>query len=174
MITKNFKQLNKLILEKTAINTGLLPVSDTTGTTYYLSPAFTTSVFPYTQNHTIALNSLNAGISLGTGTTPATDLDYVMEAAITSGIQTWLYVATDVDNGDPIVTFEIIVKNIQSSAITISELGYKQPLYAATTLKGTNAAARVCLLDHTILDEPVTLQPDEYVLIKYSLTTTDN
>lgn len=172
MITNNFYNLIKMQLAKTSTNKGLLPVTAVDGVTYYLSNAITTASFPYAATNSFALVAANAGVSIGTGSTAATVNDYQLEATITSDVWQTCMLDTGLDgDGKAYVAYELIVKNTGETNLTIAEVGYKQPLYAATAQGGTSSAVRVCLLDRTVLDTPLVLAPGEFGEITYKLRT---
>ena len=175
MINKNYKQLLKLILEKNSENKGILSVKGVNGTTYYLSPAFTSSCFPYVAAESFVSAAASAGISIGSGDTAATENDANLESTITSGVSVYVLKTFGSDNnGDPFIDFDLIIKNTGSNNVTINEIGYKQTLYTAASLNGAGSAATVCLIDRTVLQDSVVIAPGEYGCITYTLSTTDS
>lgn len=159
MITNNFKAVMALVLQKCSTAYGTLPVKATNGTTYYASPNFGTSGFPGTLAQTQSRSNTTAGIQLGTGTTPATADDYMLQSIITAtSVSCAVTNVPSVDeDGNPYLILTLAITNTGSSAVTISEIGYAQSIYAATALAGTSCSGRVCLIDRTVLAEPITI-----------------
>lgn len=173
MITNNFINLNRMLLAKSSINKGLLPCKAVDGVTYYLSNLYQSSSYPYTQTQGFTLTAAAAGISLGTGTTMPTADDYNLESTITAGLTAGVFnTLTGVDeNGSPYVRYEIVLKNTGSTALTIAEIGAKQSLYTATAAGAAANSNRVCLIDRTVFDTPITLEAGGYIMVVYTLRT---
>ena len=169
MLTQNFINAIAMVLQRGSINKGLLPVTAYNGTVYYLSPS---QAIPATATQSFTLSKSAAGICMGQGDTAPAVTDYQLENQIEysltgSVIQTVL----DLDaNGNPYIQFDIAVTNTADTAVTVREIGYRQSLYAATAVGGTGSN-RVCLLDRTVLDTPVTIAPDGAATIRYTLKT---
>jgi len=175
MITNNFRNLSKCLLAKSSINKGLLPCKDVNGTTYYISNLYQSNSYPYTQTQAFTLSSTSAGVSLGIGTTQPSAADYNLESTITSGLSVGIFnVSTGMDENDGVfVKYEMIVNNTSSSPITVREVGIKQPIYAATSQGGSSSANRICLIDRSLFDQPLTIAAGEYALVTYILKTSE-
>lgn len=174
MRTKNFLNLMALVFERCNITKGLLPCKDYTGATYYITPNTfgNSSAFPYNAYQTIATSASSAGFCVGSGTTVATENDYTLVSQITSGISASVVTNPYLDsNGDPCVDFDLTITNTGSTPLTIAEIGYKQNIYCTTAQGSTSASYRLCLLDRTVLDQPVTIQASDYAVIRYTLKT---
>ena len=172
MLTKNFFALMGLILTSNgSVVKGLLPVVDVTGVNSYAANQCYSS-FPGSVYLDVTLNANAAGISLGSGNTSATENDYQLESTITSGISAIMNRVTGEDNsGYPYLQFDIMVTNTGESNVSISEIGYKQSLRVCDTLHGTSIGNRTCLIDRSVLANPVTITPGNYAVIRYVLKT---
>lgn len=169
MITNNFKALAGLILTRSSSNKGVLPITAYNGTQYWLSP----SSFPFLQSPTFSYtnSASSVGICVGSGNTPAAMTDYQLETPNTSGLSASIVQTFGLDNNsNPTLTFDITFTNTSTAAKTIREIGYRQNLNGATELNGSGSN-RVCLLDRTVLDSPVTIEAGEIGVIRYVLKT---
>lgn len=170
MVTKNF--LNALAMAlQSGSNIGSLPVKDTTGRVKYLTGG---STFYTSTTKAVTTNANAAGISVGTGNAAATEDDFQLAEPLTSGINLTLtetvYGADE--PGYPYVQYKVTVTNTGSDPITVKEICYKQTLYAAR-YPGYAAGAdnRICMLDRTVLDTPVTIAAGDAGIITYKLRT---
>lgn len=172
MLTNNFHALMGLILTaNNSVVKGQLPVKDVTNTTRYAANQCNSSM-PYTVNTDFTLTANNAGISVGSGGTAATESDYQLESPITSGLSALMNRSSGLDaNGYPFIQFDIMLTNTSESSITIREIGYKQSLRASDTLSGTSVSNRVCLIDRSVLGTAVTVGSGSYAVIRYQLKT---
>lgn len=178
MVTRNFMNLIAVVFggvysaPQGSFESGYLPVISVQGNVRYLGYPIGSSI--YSPDKTLTLNPENTGISLGTGTTAATENDIQLENTITEGLSLTLstvYASSD-EYGNPITTFNITVTNISANQITISEVGYKQNLRAFVYPQlSANLQTVCCLLDRTVLDTPLTLRPSDAGVIHYSLKT---
>lgn len=174
MRTKNFLNLMALVFERCSVTKGLLPCKAYDGTTYYITPStFTnTSSFPYSAAQILTISSTQPGFCVGSGTTAATEDDYDLASQITSGLSASIVANPYLDdNNDPCVDFDLTITNTGSTPVTIAEIGYKQNITCAAAQGGTSSSNRVCLLDRTVLDEPVTIPASDYAVIRYTLKT---
>lgn len=175
MLTKNFKNLMAMILQSrgSAVATGL-PITTIQNAERYLSPHFADYYsFPYAAYRDCRLND-DAGIHFGSGTTAATEDDYYLEDKIRAGLQFQLGVVNGLDDdGNPYLRYDIMVTNVNNiggASITIGEIGYTQNAIVINAAETGND--RICMmLDRTVLTTPVTLAPQEYALIRYTLKT---
>ena len=169
MVTKNFKSLLGMMLQSAAANLGVLPIRSVAGKVYYCPGNFS---FPASRTATVTTNATAAGISVGTGTTAATELDYNLENTVTSGVS--LSVATPTvgqENGEPYVEYVVTVTNTSGAELTVSEIGYKQSAKGTPKPGGTSPSDVVCLIDRTVLDEAITLANNQAGTIVYRLKT---
>lgn len=172
MLTKNFKALAALILTSNeASYNGQLPIIDVTNSTRYGANNIYSSM-PRTVNTDFTLSAAYAGISVGSGSTPAQEADYQLENTITSGISPLLNRAAGVDsNGYPFIQFDIMITNTGSSEVTIREIGYKQAIRCSDVLGSTSLSNRVCLIDRTVFSDDIVIEPNDYAVIRYTLKT---
>ena len=170
MVTRNFKNMLNMALGSAATNYGALPLRDVTGAVRYAVGNFT---FPYSRTAAAALSETAAGISVGSGTTAASESNYNLEAHIGSGISLSLSntaVGCEAP-GNPYVEYQVTVTNTGSEAITVGEIGYKQNLKAAAKPGSSSVADYVCLLDRTVLATPLEIQGGDAGVIVYRLVT---
>jgi len=104
------------------------------------------------------------GIFLGTGTTAPTLDDYKMSGDVISGISVSVSHAQEIDDTGVLGSKTITITNNNSSAITISEIGWFGYLYYTITVNG-NAV----LLDRTVLDSPVTIPAGGVGQVTYTI-----
>lgn len=170
MVTRNFRNLMAMCLQSSANNYGALSIQDVSGAVRYSVGNFT---FPASRTVTPTLVAATEGISVGVGLTPAKETDYNLEKTLTSGITIQLTkTSLGVDApGNPYVEYQITVTNTGSSALTITEVGYKQKLKAALRPGGTSVTDYVFLIDRTVLDAPLVLEGGDAGVLVYKLAT---
>ena len=176
MLTKNFKNLMAMMLQASgdAVCSGLT-ITNIQNAEKKLSARYNDGyVWPYASYRDCRLNSNDPGIHFGSGTTAATEDDYYLESKITAGLQFQLGKVNGMDAaGNPYIRFDIMVTNtnqVGGASITIGEVGYTQQAIVLNAAE-TGVERTVFLLDRTVLNTPVTLQPQEYALIRYTLKT---
>ena len=108
--------------------------------------------------------STSGGVVLGTGNTPPTYGDFKLSGDV---ISTFNYTAvvekTVTDNGIQLsATYSIT--NTGAEAFTISEIG----LIASASHNGSNATTKL-LLERTVLDSPVTIEPGAVGQVTYTI-----
>lgn len=123
-------------------------------------------------------------IGFGSGTTPATPQDYTLEKPLYADLKVSQTLSSGIDDDTRRYTLrKLLVTSKESDPITISELGIFIPLNTAGGTYNNSigaptptSAARieVYLLEHTILDTPVTLNYNETASIDYRITVTNN
>ena len=171
MITRNFENLLATVLESSSVVYGHLPVIGVNGLEYFLTNNLN---FPGSRTETFTLDKNAAGISLGTGVAAASKTDVNLANTITSGISVTIsskVVGCAVGAGEPYLEYTMTVTNTGSSAIVITEVGYKQTVKAAAWIGATSASDVVCLIDRTVLSSPVTIQAGDAGIVKYTLKT---
>lgn len=179
MITQNFKNLLASVFTANANygTNGMLPVVSAGGKTMFIVDATFTNYFPAAFSATPTLSKADAGISFGTGGTQPTPGDFNLENTITSGIS-----ATVTSNIRSVVSpgilkydFKISVTNLGSDPITIREIGYKQYIRGsqipAETVSSGTASSYACLIDRTVFETPITIQPGDAGIIDYTIQT---
>ncbi len=170
MITRNLRNLTAMMLQSSSTAFGSLLVRGVNGRSYYAHGVFS---FPASRTEAFTLNAEAAGVSFGTGSTPATENDINLENTITSGIIVTLtsrIVSCDAP-GSPYVQYSFMVSNSLDAPLTIREVGYKQSVKCATTPGRTNSVDAVCLLDRTVLDAPLTIAAGDAGVLVYKLKT---
>lgn len=103
----------------------------------------------------------NRSLVVGSGSTPASVDDYTLESMITTSVSASGF-SKSIDNDGNFVIIAT-VKNGSSSTITINEIGIPSTCY-----NGSSSSV-VCLVERTVLDEPITLAADESCFISYKV-----
>ena len=110
-------------------------------------------------------------IIIGSGTTPPTEEDYNLEHQITSGITfgTTAERIEEDEQGKLLFKYTFTATNTSNSDITISELGYLRDVSASSRKEVHNSSytSFAILVDRTLLDNPVTIPPEETATITY-------
>lgn len=166
MLTKNFYALQASI----CLRGGTYPATLTDGTqaslVFYHSGSSYYAIIFNTSSATVALNTTATGaMMIGSGTTPATEDDYALENAITSGFSTSGQAYVSVLEGGAEVVYKLVLKNTSASAFTVSEIGYLGRGYVSTSSSG----AKSVMVDRTVLDAPVTIPAGESRTISYTV-----
>lgn len=108
------------------------------------------------------------GIYIGTGTTPATEDDYVLESPLTDSTisQTSVIPEAILDDQNNIIGVrrKVVYMNSTSSNISISELGtYMRAYY------GTGSSQADFLIERTVLSTPVVVAPYEFIGVAFDM-----
>lgn len=106
------------------------------------------------------------GIYLGTGTTPAQATDYTMESPITSGLSVKFVEKGSIKEatGKYAAFSRVIIKNTSESDIDISEFGF------FLNIPQTSSDWYLVMVEHTVLNKPITIKAGEEKIITYKLT----
>ena len=153
MITRNWYNALKASFTNMAINDGLTllgggknKLSPTTGGSLSnLMVAFSAAYW--------ATGNSSSGVTLGSGSTPATVDDYKLESAITKGLS--VSITRIYENPVKLV---ILITNTSDAPITIAEVGW-QSLFGGA----------YALADRTVLDTPVTIPAGGIGKIEYEI-----
>lgn len=131
----------------------------------------------YIRNHSLSTrvtsitNTGRNGIALGNGTTPATEDDFTMESLITDGSIQFSSASAAYDSVNDVgyAYINMTITNTTSEDITISELGLFVSTRASDTKGGTVSTNYdyTVMVDHTILDTPITIAPNEAGIVQY-------
>lgn len=172
MLTKNFYEYISTFLKRSGADeshAANLTIFDGTKVTHALGK---TTIMPYSllggmvhpQCVPIGSEDFWYGTWFGTGTTPATADDYTLESPITDGTLSFHNAATvsGVANSDHYrysMTYD--VTNTGSEDITVSEIG----LFSLNASSGLWQS----LLDHTVLETPITVPAGQTVPINYTI-----
>ena len=142
------------------------------GSTEYIRYWFSTpGSYPSFPANTPAFTNTNMalGITVGSGTTPATEDDYKLESLNNnfSGNVTWSISLVD---GNPTLKFKLTLTNTSGSSQTISEICYKSR-FPYTTATGTQAGGGYYfMIDRTVFT-PITFAAGETKVIYYTITS---
>ena len=165
MVNSNAKNLLRQLLSSGG-TVGLLAAKDVGGNVRYIADY---DAYPAVVEDTFTLTAANAGISVGSGSTAATENDYQLGTTITSGLTGTVTTEKSVDaSGNSSVTFTVTLTNTSGSSISISEIGYKQEIAASDSFKGTSATDRVFLLDRSVFDT-ITIAAGASAVIDYTI-----
>ena len=166
MITSGFKNAVSQMLSNGDTAKGLLPIKDVSGTTVYLADY---DDFPYDVETGFTLTASAAGISVGSGNTAVTEGDYQLATPITSGLTGSVTVDKGVESGSAYITLNIVLTNTSASAITVSEICYKQEFKVSSTQGGTTTSTAVCMVDRSLLDTPIAIAASGQAVLSYKL-----
>lgn len=163
MLTKNFYSFMRLAFSGNNTPTSFTKTDGTTSSVQEIANA----QLPFKVLKDWAPNSNSSGVCFGNGATPVTESDYVLESILT---ETQLNVSTpsavSYSRGDTFDEYSVSfgVTNKISNPITISEVGLiARPFYS-------DRSNYTCtLVDRTLLDVPVTIQPNETKHIAYTI-----
>lgn len=138
----------------------------TDGTTYikteYFNPFYYGNMaFSADKNQITSTGNPAIGIIIGDGTTPPTADDYKLENQITDGFGC---VASYPSNTDQVYKSRGMIicasiTNNKSDDLVIKEIGYIR----------SQGSRWTCLYDRTVLEEPITIAPNETKTIEYRL-----
>jgi hypothetical protein len=173
MVTRNFLNVLAMTLES-GNNAGCLKCLDVSGKIRFLTGKFNNnSVFPYNPSQIFTLSASSAGISIGTGSTAASEDDYNLEATITSGVNV---VLTGTSYGAenpwfPYIKYDLTITNTGANPLVVTEVGYKQTFLTSQILGSGRTESSILLLDRCVLDTPVTIAPGDAGIVTYRLQT---
>ena len=173
MLTKNFYN----ILASAGLFTSIknkLKATDGTVYSYNTNMGASSNSPLYFKNMNILMTSAptsSGGVMVGTGKTPATADDYVLESPVTSGITVNNQSATSYSLDDSGVHLSATygIRNTGSDPLEISEIGCFGYLTAIKTGNSTNVTASF-LIERTVLETPVVIPPNESRQITYTIS----
>lgn len=171
MITENVKNLCATILESTSTVGGLTRMIGVDGRVGYAQPKL--NKFPAARAETFNLSATGDGVSFGTDGTTVSELDTNLGATITSGINVSLTSRTLIRdiNGNPAIKYMFTITNTGSETLTIREVGYKQKVNVASSPLLNDEIELICLLDRTVPETPLTIEPQDAGIVEYVLKT---
>ena len=159
MLTKNFYSYMRAVFQDT-----LAEFVKTDGTA--VSKIYYNADNPFVVMKNWAASISVAGVSFGTGTTPATASDYVIESILdNTQISVTVPSAVSFSRTDTYDEYSVTfgITNKTAEAITISEVG----LTASPNTQGSPFP--FVLVDRTVLDEPITIPAGESKQITYTI-----
>lgn len=169
MLTKNFYNVLAAMLSRRKGEAKAVTLTDCTGLEI-IRNVFGDGSLPHcllgsicsmqTQNH-----GLWQATYLGTGKTPATVNDYIMEEPISDGRLT---VTTPLDSG-LVISYTPTYMSISATHVAINNTSEPIEITEIGLYGGIESADSPVLFDHTILDEPIVLPPGETVPINYEI-----
>lgn len=121
----------------------------------------------------ITTSATGHGVHFGSGTTTPTENDYLLTNSLTSGYSAALnYTEMGLDQQNkPYALARYTITNNSSANITIAEIGMiSNSFVVADNSSTTNVHGTDFLIDHTLLDTPVTIAPGETAPIEYVLS----
>ena len=166
MLTRNFYSA---IFAATTGKTVANGFTDSTGTVRDALPPNTfanVSAFGSLYNAAIGPISASAhGVRFGTGVTPATPNDYTLANMLVEGCTCQIPngISMNVESDILSVSATYSVTNTGSESLAISEIGAFGNQYIDSTTRKT------VLLDRTVLDEPITINPYETKQVTYTI-----
>ncbi len=172
MVTRNFKNMLTMALTASATQYAGCQVIDVDGRSWFLNRKFTS--FPYSITASLTTTANAAGISIGSGDSRSALEDNSMVNlinTITSGVTLTLVSTTSGTDsfGAPYVEYKITITNTGSEALTIREVGYKQRLRCMKYVGDSGDSEVVFLLDRTVLETPLVIQPGDAGVLHYRL-----
>ena len=165
MLTKNFYSFMGSALSGSSTSARFILV-DGSG---YTAPITTSDSPPFSAMNIWSYSVEKKGVSFGTGTTPATASDYVLESILdNTKINVSVPSAVSYSRGDTYDEYSVTfgVTNKTAEAITISEIGLTAMPYKGSSSSGTTNYA---LVDRTVLDAPITIPAGQSKQITYTI-----
>ena len=173
MVTRNFKNMLTMALTASATQYAGCQVIDVDGRSWFLNRKFTS--FPYSITASLTTTANAAGISIAAGdpqdASKNDDRANNLLNTITSGVTLTLASTTSGTDsfGAPYVEYKITITNTGSEALTIREVGYKQKLRCMKYVGDSDDSEAVFLLDRTVLETPLVIQPGDAGVLHYRL-----
>ena len=171
MVTKNLKNIMRAVPVSINGVYGYIQVKDVYYRTKFMPFNFSSS-FPTSLTLSTTLDAYAAGISIGRGSTPATENDINLEDTITSGVVMTLtkteYGRKNVDKF--YIRFTMTITNTTNDALIIKEIGYKQKVQATNRFYWSGSSNYVILIDRTVFDTPLTIQSNDAGVLVYEIS----
>ena len=162
MLTKNFYNYMLSKMAKRTITNGLVTTSGAVCDAVFGANTTSDNMLNYIF-HLVATQNTQ-GVTIGNGTTPATADDYKLESINDTGFSvvtpSGAAITKDDDGVSIFATYAIT--NTGTEALVISEIGLTGRLYVSSS---TDSA----LLDRTVLDTPITINPGEAKNLTYTI-----
>ena len=170
MITKAGKAIQKMALLSVGSRIYGIEAKSTTGATRYITRVYDSanvapSVFIYYLQ--------GYGMAVGSGDTPPTENDYSLEQIITTGLTSVSFTVISAqgldDSGNIQHVITAVLRNTSSEDIVIREVGTQVRCYSSYPNGSGNNASHYFLIDRTLLDNPVTIAPNDTGMIQYTI-----
>ena len=137
---------------------------------YLLKYAATSTSKPTTYDSSLSYSSPHFGVRFGTGSTPATKADWDLENPMFSGLNVSAntMVMSEEAPGKYAAHNTFVVTNTTDAEINIWEVG----LYAPVNIMQDANTKRFhyALMERTVLDAPINIQPGASKVVTYKLT----
>lgn len=168
MLTKNFYSAVAAMFTKNTVTNGIVSYDGTTRNAAYYQTL--TGLFALDYMHKLRTTALahgigEQGVRIGSGATPATADDYTLENLILSGISivnpSGVSVSAEKDGVSATATYA--VANTGNTAIEINEIGLYGEVFT------NNSSTHLALLDRTVLESPITINPGESKTLTYTI-----
>lgn len=165
MLTRNFYHSLLAAFTKKTITNGFTDYTGAVKNASYSSSWMNMIALSGIYNLLTGGMSATWGVRIGSGSTPATLDDFALESVITTGYsvvnQSSSSIITESDNGAVYSTYA--VTNTSTTPLKISEIG----LFGTLFYEGTSKVFG--LLDRTVLDEPIVINPGETKSLTYTI-----
>ena len=135
-----------------------------------LKYAATSTSKPTTYDSSLNYSSPHFGVRFGTGSTPATKSDWDLETPIMTGLNITpnTVVMSEEAPGKYAVHNTFVVTNTTDAEINISEVGMYAPV---NIMQDANTKRfHYALMERTVLDAPINIQPGASKVVTYKLT----
>lgn len=178
MITNAYRLLCSLRYNRNVSNTfPIKTIKDYNGTSYYTSSSGNiggNNFFSGEVSSSVNINQFGAnsiGIYIGTGDTAPTPDDYTLESPLTSSsvsrTSTSANASAILDENNNVIGVRRMVtyQNITSDNIVVREIGTFWGAY-----KDSGGQYSIFLIERTVLDEPVTLEPNGTITVAFDVT----
>jgi hypothetical protein len=168
MLTKTYKKLLNILITAFGSNSrsGYVEIKDTSNTIRYATGS--TQYYPTGPSESLTTSYSTAGICVGSGDTPATEDDYILDSIITSEISGSVSHSFGADENDnPYIIYNVIINNTSSNEITINEIGMIQNVHCSYSKGTASGTYYKFLIDRTVLDEPVIIPAGSSKAIVY-------
>ena len=172
MITQNFINILYEIHGPQVEKISGLPAKDVYGITRYLINSFGAGT-SFNSSISASYSDTGSGISIGTDNTLASKDDYNLKNTLTSNEVTITIVDTicEIDgNNNFNFTYVLGIRNKTNDVININEVGWKASFYVSRfPFQRESGTLMSILLDRTVLETPLILNPNETGTIKYQI-----
>ena len=131
--------------------------------TYFITSMVRIPELMKRDSYSSAIINKTGGVSFGCGTAQPTENDYTIEQVVLSSGKGMTATSTVSQDGNSCTGVYVIVNN-GTESITITEAA----LFG--TAPKSNSSYNLYMIDHTLLEEPVTIPPGEVGKVTYTIT----